>query len=220
MPFLKAGFNGRHVDTGIRGWTRHVEGNRFAPARLIRFEKGDRAWHGERFLAWGEQVVLGTWPAFKQTWPDELPHSVIPIQARRPRPVKLRLPYPVSANRYWRTFAYIERGTGKPRAVTAPSKEADAFKEECAWLAKAAGVRVPFTGLIELYIRLIPENRVCMDLDNSLKVSIDALKGIVYEDDSQIYRIVAERGDADPTGKRLEVEVLPFLMPMALEAAA
>lgn len=60
-----------------------------------------------------------------------------------------------------------------------------------------------------------------MDLDNALKVSIDALKGIVFADDSQVYRIVAERADPDPAGgARLEVEILPLVMPTALEAAA
>jgi crossover junction endodeoxyribonuclease RusA len=226
MPFMRAGFNFRNKSTNVFGWTRPANGRRFALAELIRFASGDLAWIDAaakpRFLAWGDQVVIGSRPEFDlpMEWQHGLPMSVIPSPERRPRPVKLRLSYPVSANRYWRTFAYIERGTHKARAVTAPSDEAKAFKEECGWLAKAAGVRVPFTGLIELHIRLIPENRVCMDLDNSLKVAIDALKGIVYEDDSQIYRIVAERGDADPTGKRLEVEVRPYLMPMALEAAA
>lgn len=69
-------------------------------------------------------------------------------------------------------------------------------------------------------MRLVPANRVCMDLDNCLKVTLDALKGIVFEDDSQVYRILAERGDPDPTGSRLEVEVMPLVMPTALELAA
>lgn len=226
MPFLKAGFSARNRDTGIRGWTRHVTGRTFAPAELRRFACGDLFWLGERmvkgemrsFLVWGDEVVIGSRPEFSlpMEWQHGLPQSVIPSPERRPRPVKLRLPYPVSANRYWISF-YAPRAK---RVFTGVTKEAEAFKEECGWLAKAAGVRVPFSGLVELHLRLIPENRVCMDLDNAMKVSIDALKGIVYEDDSQIYRIVAERGDADPTGKRLEVEVLPYLMPMALEAAA
>jgi Holliday junction resolvase RusA-like endonuclease len=105
--------------------------------------------------------------------------------------------------------------------VHRPTKEAEAFKEECGWRAKAAGVRVPFVGHVELRVRLIPENKICMDLDNALKVTVDALKGIVYADDDQVMRIVAERADADPVGgKRLEVEVSPYSMPIALEAAA
>lgn len=129
--------------------------------------------------------------------------------------MKLVLPYPVSANRYWRTIVAKKQ----QRAITFVSDEAKAYKEECGWRAKAAGFK-PAGGLVELRVRLVPKNRVCMDLDNALKVTIDALKGIVYADDAQVYRIVAERADADPTGARLEVEVVPYVMPMALEEAA
>lgn len=61
MPFLQAGFNGRNYRTGIKGWTRPARGGRFAPAELRLFECGDFFWYGARFLAWGEQVVLGSW---------------------------------------------------------------------------------------------------------------------------------------------------------------
>lgn len=133
--------------------------------------------------------------------------------------MKLILPYPVSANRYWRTFAYNAKATKKAKAVTVPSEEAKSYKAECGWLAKAAGCRTPIVGPVELRFRLVPANGVCMDLDNCLKVAIDALKGIVFEDDSQVYRIIAERADPDPTGRRLEVEIEPYRVPMALEAA-
>lgn len=128
--------------------------------------------------------------------------------------MRLILPYPVSANRYWRTVVAKKQ----LRALTFVSDEAKAYKQEVAWRAKAAGVK-PISGLVELRVRLVPKNGVCMDLDNALKVTIDALKGVVYADDSQVYRIVAERGDADPTGARLEVEAVPYTMPMALETA-
>jgi len=130
--------------------------------------------------------------------------------------VILVLPYPVSANRYWRTIVAKKQ----LRAITFVSDEAKSYKAQCAWLAKAAGFRVPLNGAIELRISLVPKNRVCMDLDNALKVTIDALKGVVYADDAQVYRIVAQRADPDPAGARLEIEVLPLVMPMALEAAA
>lgn len=129
--------------------------------------------------------------------------------------MKLVLPYPVSANRYWRTIVAKKQ----QRAITFVSEEAKAYKEECGWRAKAAGFK-PASGLVELRVRLVPKNRVCMDLDNALKVTIDALAGIVYADDAQVYRIVAERADADPAGARLEVEVVEYVMPMALEKAA
>ena len=135
--------------------------------------------------------------------------------------MKLVLPYPVSANRYWRTVVAQRRdGPKKPRALTFVSDEAKSYKTECAWRAKEAGFRVPMAGAVELRMRLVPKNRICMDLDNALKVSIDALKGIVYADDAQVFKIVAERADPDPAGARLEVEILPLVMPMALELAA
>lgn len=134
--------------------------------------------------------------------------------------MKLVLPYPVSANRYWRSVVVQRRdGPKKPRAVTFVSEEAKAYKQECAWRAKAAGCRVPEQGAVELRIALVPKNRVCMDLDNALKVTIDALKGIVYGDDAQVFKITAERRDPDAAGARLEVEILPLVLPMALEAA-
>lgn len=130
--------------------------------------------------------------------------------------MKLVLPYPVSANRYWRTVVAKKQ----LRALTFVSDEAKRYKAECGWRAKEAGFRVPIAGAVELRIRLVPKNRVCMDLDNALKVTIDALKGIVYADDAQVYRIVADRADPDPTGARLEVEALAYAMPMELERAA
>jgi crossover junction endodeoxyribonuclease RusA len=129
--------------------------------------------------------------------------------------MKLILPYPVSANRYWRTIV----AKRQQRALTFVSDEAKAYKAECGWRAKAAGCR-PLAGAVELRIALIPKNRVCMDLDNALKVTIDALKGIVYGDDAQVFKIVAERRDPDPAGARLEIEVLPLVIPMAMELAA
>jgi len=135
--------------------------------------------------------------------------------------VILVLPYPVSANRYWRSVVVQRRdGPQKPRVVTFVSEEAKAYKQEVGWLAKVAGFRIPLAGAVELRIRLVPKNRVCMDLDNCLKVSIDALKGIVYADDAQVFKITAERADPDPTGARLEVEILPLSLPMALEQVA
>lgn len=134
--------------------------------------------------------------------------------------MKIALPYPVSANRYWRSFAYRAKGTGKPRAVTVVSDEAKAYKREAGWRAKLAGCRTPLAGALELRITLVPKNRVCMDLDNALKVTLDALKGIAYADDDQVWKITACRAEPDGDDARLEVEILPLQLPMALEAHA
>ena len=130
--------------------------------------------------------------------------------------MKLVLPYPVSANRYWRTIVAKKQ----QRALTFVSDEAKSYKAECGWRAKAAGFKTPMRGFVELRVRLVPKNGICMDLDNCLKVTIDALKGIVYGDDAQVFKIVAERALPDPEGARLEVEVLPFEVGIPLLGAA
>lgn len=113
----------------------------------------------------------------------------------------VNLPYPVSANRYWRSYAV------KGRAMVVVSDEARSYRTQCGWIAKAAGLRIPMQGEIELVITLVPANRVCMDLDNALKVIIDAMKGIAYEDDSQVRKITAERKPPDGQGARVELTV-------------
>lgn len=108
----------------------------------------------------------------------------------------ITLPQPVSANRYWRNF----------RGRMVVSAEAKAYKEQVAWIARAAGVEM-LTGDVSVTMRVYRQAKRG-DLDNSLKVSLDSLIGIAYADDSQIVRIVAERYD-DKRNPRVEVEVTP-----------
>jgi len=131
--------------------------------------------------------------------------------------VRLVLPYPVSANRYWATVA-----RGK-RAITYVTEDAKVFKRECAWIAKQAGCTNPSSRPIELTVMLVPRNGVCMDLDNALKVTIDALKGIAYVDDSQVWKINAQRSEPDPAGAKTLVEVsefIPMVSPLFADATA
>jgi len=115
------------------------------------------------------------------------------------------LPYPISANKYWRSFV----PKGRTRAVTIVSEEAHAYKHRVGWLVKVSGIKKPFDVPVEVRVRLVSKNRVCMDLDNCLKVTLDALKGLAYTDDSLVHRIIAERGEPD-ANPRLEVEVRVF----------
>jgi len=117
--------------------------------------------------------------------------------------VKLTLPYPVSANRYWRS--YVPKGWTRPVVVVSP--EAKAYKERAGWIAKAAGLRNPVAGLVEVRLKLFPRDKRLLDIDNAIKVAIDALAGIAYVNDKQVNKVSAER--CNPDGNpRLEVEVL------------
>lgn len=139
-------------------------------------------------------------------------------RASRPIAAKLELPYPISSNRYWRSFAYIDRATGKPRSVTVPSDEAKAYKEAVGWIAKSAGFKEPTTKLIEIAsVTLCPRKNkdgspsgVVLDLGNCWKVAEDALQGIVYVNDRQIRRIRnVEYGPPSDEGA-LIIEVAEF----------
>jgi crossover junction endodeoxyribonuclease RusA len=129
--------------------------------------------------------------------------------------ITLTLPYPPSANRYWRTRVVTPRG-GEPFVSTYVSSDAKAFKDAAGWMAKKAGVRSPLAGRIEIAFSLHPklpqdwrlrarkdpdgwdDTVQCMDLDNANKVLLDALKGIVFEDDRWVRKITATRGEPLP----------------------
>lgn len=108
----------------------------------------------------------------------------------------IRLPYPVSANRYWRSF----------RGMTVRSKEADAYKRTAAHSAFIAGWCVldcPVVVAITLHPKRTKKGLASatrMDLDNCIKVTLDALNGVAYRDDRQVVRLVAEVGDAVEMG--------------------
>ncbi|TCK37993.1 crossover junction endodeoxyribonuclease RusA [Paraburkholderia sp. BL8N3] len=140
--------------------------------------------------------------------------------------IALALPYPVSANRYWRTYVVMGH------AQTVVSAEANAYRREVAWRLKIAKVRNPIEGRVELSIVLHPklpqdarlrmrklgdawdDDLTCIDLDNSLKILCDALKGRAFVDDRFIWRIHAERGE--PTAQayvEVFIKPIPYVQP-------
>lgn len=134
------------------------------------------------------------------------------------------LPYPVSANTYWRSFPH----PATKRVVTTLSREAKAYKTEVAWRVKAAGIREPIAGRVAVHIQLYPQRPKdadkraakdpmnwdddvrCLDLDNARKVLYDALKNIAFEDDARIFRDSAERMEPDGEG-RVVVTIEPIV---------
>ncbi|CAB5187294.1 Crossover junction endodeoxyribonuclease, RusA-like [uncultured Caudovirales phage] len=105
--------------------------------------------------------------------------------------VELRLPYPVSANRYWRHF----------RGRVVRSAAANAYRAQVVRIALAAGVE-PFSGAVSLGIHLLPKltkkglaSGTCIDLSNAWKVAEDALQGIAYDNDRQVRGFGALFGD-------------------------
>lgn len=142
--------------------------------------------------------------------------------------ITLTLPWPVSANRYWRSF--VPRG--HTRAIVTLSDEAKLYRESVGWIVKKAGVRDPIAGRVAIEVQLYPQRPQdwakraranpqawdddvrCIDLDNAIKVMLDAIKGVAIEDDRWVRRLVAER--MEPDG---EARVVLRITPLALAAS-
>lgn len=107
---------------------------------------------------------------------------------------RIVLPYPPSANRYWRSV----------RGRVLVSAEARAYKQRVAWLCLSQRVR-PQSGALSVSVSVFRPRRIG-DLDNTLKVLLDSLRGIAFEDDDQVVELHALRLD-DKSNPRAEVTV-------------
>ena len=123
--------------------------------------------------------------------------------------IKLTLPYPISANVYWRSYA---RGG---RAIVTVSKEAEQYRSQVNLLCWHAGIREPIQGRVAITVQLFPQRPLdwakrarlnpkgwddgvrCIDLDNANKVLLDSLKGVAIEDDRWVREIHARRMEPD-----------------------
>lgn len=106
----------------------------------------------------------------------------------------LELPYPPSANRYWRNY----------RGRMVKSDEARKYQTGAGWCARAAGAQL-IDGDVALELRLFrPQRRG--DLDNRIKAVLDALNGVLYKDDKQVVELHAFLAD-DKHNPRVEVTI-------------
>lgn len=128
----------------------------------------------------------------------------------------LVLPYPISANRYWRPVSI-----GKHITIV-PTKEAKAYKAQVAAQVPPGSL---ITGRCSLEVFLFPRRpqdwikrqRIhgaawddtvqCIDLDNANKVLLDALKGVAIEDDRWVRKMTAQRMEPDQYGARVVVRI-------------
>lgn len=150
--------------------------------------------------------------------------------------ITLTLPYPISANRYWRPVPI-----GKHVTIV-PTKEAKDYRKTVAALCCTAGVRSPLAGRVSVSLQLYPHRPLdwqkrqrlhgaawddtvqCIDLTNAEKVLLDALNGVAFEDDKRIFEYSAKRMEPDGEG-RVVVRITQLALPASpqgdlLEAAA
>jgi crossover junction endodeoxyribonuclease RusA len=145
-------------------------------------------------------------------------------------PITLALPYPISANRYWKAV------TIPGRTMMVPSKDAKDYKATVGLIARAAGIRAPISGRVAIAIRLYPQRPQdwakraarnplgwdddvrCLDLDNANKVLFDALKGVAIDDDRWVRSIDAQRMEPDGEA-RVVVTITPLALPASPQAS-
>lgn len=133
-------------------------------------------------------------------------------------PITLRLAYPVSANRYWRTYVLPGKAGAKARVVTHLSTEAQAYKRDVGRRAAIVGIRRPMSDWLALELTVHPPEPKdaaararklgplwhlgvrCIDMGNAEKIAGDALQGIVFLNDAQIVDLRIRRGMPVPDG--------------------
>jgi crossover junction endodeoxyribonuclease RusA len=143
-------------------------------------------------------------------------------------PITLTLPYPLSANRYWRP---VKLGA---HISIVPTKEAKAFRADIAARCRDQGVRTPLAGRVHVDVKLYPPRpqdwqrrmRVdgaawddtvrCIDIDNANKVLLDALKDVAIEDDRWVRRLTSERMEPDGEARVVvTITAMPVAQPQA-----
>jgi crossover junction endodeoxyribonuclease RusA len=103
--------------------------------------------------------------------------------------IEITLPYPPSANSYWRS-----PNTGKLAGRHLLSEKGRNYREAVKVLCWQLGLK-RMRGRLSVSLVVHPPDRRRRDLDNVLKASFDSLTaGGAWEDDSQVDRILVERG--------------------------
>jgi crossover junction endodeoxyribonuclease RusA len=107
--------------------------------------------------------------------------------------MKITLPFPPSANRYWRRY----------RNVMCLSAEAKEYRRAAQHVLAQNNV-VPIQGAVAITLHFY-RPRKSGDMDNRMKQLLDSLQGHAYNDDAQIVEMHAYRHD-DKANPRVEIE--------------
>lgn len=106
------------------------------------------------------------------------------------------LPLPPSANLYWRNY----------RGRMVVSTEATQYKADVAKLARLRDVECIGTGAVRVTMHM-HFSTVAADLDNRIKVALDAMNGVFFTDDKQVTEIHAYKHIANRATAHIEIEV-------------
>ncbi|EAZ4766586.1 RusA family crossover junction endodeoxyribonuclease [Salmonella enterica] len=121
--------------------------------------------------------------------------------------MKLTLPFPPSVNTYWRA---PNKGSLKGRHMVSASGRKYQSEACVAVIEQLRRLPKPSTAPAAVEIILYPPDKRIRDLDNYNKALFDALTHAgVWEDDSQVKRMLVEWGSVFPKGK-VEITITKF----------
>ncbi len=152
--------------------------------------------------SWGIYCAVGTRQAKEEIPHPEKKDKGVSVKSTK-QSITIDLPWPPTANRYWRNV--------QGRMVL--SREGRRYREAVDGLVwrhlQQEGEQIGFgESDLEVTIEAYPPDRRRRDLDNLLKPLLDALQHAgVFDDDSQIVRLVVEKADCVPEGA-LHVEII------------
>jgi len=109
----------------------------------------------------------------------------------------LTLPYPPSVN-------HLYASVNGRKVLSRQGREYKATAGAIAVRSGIAKLAGPVAVKVDVY-----RPRRAGDLDNSLKAILDSLKGIAWNDDKQVKKIIAEQFD-DKVEPRAEIEITPI----------
>jgi Holliday junction resolvase RusA-like endonuclease len=139
----------------------------------------------------------------------------LPLGVEWERSLTVRFGTPPSANRYWRTVLLPGRGKKNAKnpfgmgAIVLKSTEARVYAQNVKvdFYRQVGHDFTPFAGPVAVHIVWCRERR-SGDLDNRIKIVLDAIKGLAYEDDSQIVEEHAYRRDGLTPGVHVTIREL------------
>lgn len=104
----------------------------------------------------------------------------------------IRLDYPPTVNTYYRR-------AGHTMYLSASGRK---FKTDTlADVSEALGAVTPLKGRLGVQIELAAPNKTRdTDIDNRIKATLDALEGVLFEDDRQIDQLIVKRLPIAPPG--------------------
>lgn len=116
--------------------------------------------------------------------------------------IEITLPYPPSMNHYKRVGRLVTTKTGKIYQSRVNTALTTRFLWEVAALVRGKGVESLGGAPISLEVDVYSPDKRRRDVDNILKVLLDALQHAkVYDDDNQIARLLVTRMSTIPKGQ-------------------